>query len=384
MSRNYRGRRAGRTQGVSPISILIAALVLILTVLLVLITLKKKPATKPVEDPKPVENVDKQEPTDQPVEPTTTPIARIEVFGDTQQYNSVYRVGNTGFEMFTYSDEVAKKYATCVNKVADAVQGTARVFDLCPPLSSGICLPDDLYGLNVFSDQKEAEKNILSYMDENVIPVPLNETLMQHRTEYIAFRTDHHWTGLGAYYAYTQFCEAAGFTAHEISEYKTVDFDGFLGSFYNDIQREGGNSDPLGATPDVVTAYYPVSPVVTMTVTEKTGNVIDFDSPIYDESSAPAAYKYGAFIYGDNAFTEITNESLTDGSSCVVIKDSFGNAFVPFLADHYQTVYVVDYRHWDGSLVEFIKSNGVDDVIFCNNLSSIRDNTKMGQLYGIL
>ena len=121
-----------------------------------------------------------------------------------------------------------------------------------------------------------------------------------------------------------------------------------------------------------------------MSVTEKSGNVINYDSVIYDETEAPASLKYGAFISGDNPYTVMTNESMTDGSSCVVIKESFGNAFVPFLPDHYQTVYVIDYRYWTGSLTEFVKTNGVDDVIFCNNLSALRNNSLMGQLYGIL
>ena len=380
MSSHYNGKRASvgrsRRRGVNPISVLIAVLVLILAVILVVFTLKKgtgddlnEPA--PIEDPvEPDEN--------EPDEPD--PIARIEIFGDTQQYSSVYRVGDTGYEMYTYSDEVAKKYATCVNKVADSLTGTARVFALCPPLSSGITLPDDLYSLAVFSDQKEAEKNILSYLDENVIGVPLNETLMQHRTEYVFYRTDHHWSSLGAYYAYTRFCDAAGFTAYDIGAYKTADFSGFLGSFYND----SGKSDKLSANPDTVTAYYPVSPVVTMSVTEKSGNVINYDSVIYDETDAPASFKYGAFISGDNPYTVIHNESITDGSSCVVVKESFGNAFVPFLPDHYQTVYVIDYRYWSGSLTEFVRTNGVKDVLFCNNLSALRNNSLMGDLYRIL
>ncbi len=380
MSSRYNGRRAkgGRSRGTSPAAFLAAVLVLLLAVVLVLITLKKGPDPKP-DDSLPIEDTDKPD-VIEPDDTTPAPVARIEVFGDLQQYSSVYRVGDTGYEMYTYSDDTAKKYAACVNQVADSLQGTARVFALCPPLSSGITLPDDLYGMNVFSDQQAAEQSILDYLDENVIGVPLNETMMQHRTEYIFYRTDHHWTSLGAYYAYTQFCDAAGLTAHALSEYKTADFPGFLGSFYNDT----GKSEKLGANPDTVTAYYPVSPTVTMSVTEKNGSVMDFASVIYDETEAPSSLKYGAFIYGDNPYTVITNAERTDGSSCVVVKESFGNAFVPFLPDHYQTVYVIDYRYWKGSLTEFVRTNGVKDVLFCNNLSALRNNSLMGDLYRIL
>lgn len=383
MSSRYNGRRAsgGRRRGTSPIGVLFAVLVLLVAGLLVFLTLKKGGGDTGTPDvaPPPVDEVTEPDIVE-PDEPTPPPIDRIEVFGDTQQYSSVFRVGDTGYEMYTYSNDTAKKYAACVNQVADNLQGTARVFALCPPLSSGLTLPDDLYGMTVFSDQQAAEKSILGYLDENVTGVALYDLLMQHRTEYICYRTDHHWTSLGAYYAYTQFCQAADLPAHELSEYRTVDFTGFLGTFYNDT----GKSEQLGSNPDTVTAYYPVSPVVTMSVTEKSGNVIDFDSVIFDESQNGAAFKYGAFIYGDNPFTVITNESRTDGSSCVVVKDSFGNALVPFLTDHYQTVYVIDFRSWTGSLTEFVKTNGVQDVVFCHNLSAIRNNSLMGDLYRIL
>jgi len=86
---------------------------------------------------------------------------------------------------------------------------------------------------------------------------------------------------------------------------------------------------------------------------------------------------------GDNPYTVISNPDLSDGSSCVVVKESFGNAFVPFLVDHYQTVYVIDYRYYSGSVVDFAKTNKVTDVIFVNNLSAIRGSYQMGKLAGV-
>ena len=77
---------------------------------------------------------------------------------------------------------------------------------------------------------------------------------------------------------------------------------------------------------------------------------------------------------------KFTNEDLTDGSSCVVVKESFGNAFVPFLVDHYQTVYVIDYRYWDQDLISFVEKKQADDLIFVNNLSMIRSDYLTGRL----
>ena len=112
---------------------------------------------------------------------------------------------------------------------------------------------------------------------------------------------------------------------------------------------------------------------------------IQYDSPvIYDETNAAAGLKYSAFIAGDNPYTEIVNNELTDGSSCIVVKESFGNAFVPFLVDHYQTIYVVDYRYWTGSISELAAEKGVQDVIFVNNLSMIRNKSLVGKLFRLL
>ena len=74
---------------------------------------------------------------------------------------------------------------------------------------------------------------------------------------------------------------------------------------------------------------------------------------------------------------------LSDGSKCIVVKESFGNAFVPFLVDHYQTVYVIDYRYYSGSVSALAKANGVTDVIFANNLSAIRGSYQVGKLAGV-
>ena len=348
---------------------------------LIIIGLKK--------DSQPVDTPDVDEPADivdvatatEPVEQAPV-IPVIDVFGEIQKYNAVYCVGNTGYEMYTYLDDWAQKYAQCVNKVADNLAGTARVFDIVIPLSSGITLPDELYGQDFFSDQEDACRKILGYMNGSVCPVPLYDTLMQHRTEYIYYRTDHHWTGLGAYYAYAQFCNAAGFTANEVADYRTLEMPGFLGTFYNDTN----GSATLGDTPDTVTGYYPLAgDMVTMTVYDGSHSAVVENVPVvFDESSNPASFKYGAYIYGDNAFTVITNTAKSDGSACVLVKESFGNAFAPFLADHYQTVYVIDYRKWSGSITDFVKTNGVQDVVFCNNLSAIRNSSLIGSLFGVL
>ena len=94
--------------------------------------------------------------------------------------------------------------------------------------------------------------------------------------------------------------------------------------------------------------------------------------------------KYSCFAGSDNPLTVFQNKDVTDGSKCIVIKESFGNAMMPFIADHYQTVYEIDYRHWDGNLAEFAKKNGVTEVIFLNNMSMLRNDLLIGMLGEII
>ena len=381
MSR-YHGRRSGGSSRLIPF--IIALLVAIAAIVLVIInvTQDKTPADDVVDDTQqgdvtPDDTLpDEGDDTNLEDEPQHVV---IEVQGDEERYDAVYRVGDTGYEMYTYVESTAKKYADNINAIADAVEGTATVYMLPAPLSSGITLPDALYGKDIFSDQKAAEDGIISFMNDKVVSVPLNKAMMAHRGEYIYFRTDHHWTATGAYYAYAEFCKAAGKTANPLEGYKTQEFPGFLGTFYRDTNE----SSYLGDNPATVVAYHPLSTEATLDYTDKNGQVIRWPI-IYDQSSAPASYKYGTFVGGDQPYTIIKNPALTDGSSCVVVKESFGNAFVPFLVDHYETVHVIDYRYWEGSVSDFVKTNGVDDVLFVNNLSAIRSSVLVGYLHDIL
>ena len=381
MSR-YRGRRSGGSSRLIPF--IIALLVAIAAIVLVIInvTQDKTPADDVVDDTQQgdvtPDDTLPNEGDDTNLEDEPQHVV-IEVQGDEERYDAVYRVGDTGYEMYTYVESTAKKYADNINAIADAVAGTATVYMLPAPLSSGITLPDALYGKDIFSDQKAAEDGIVGFMNDKVVSVPLNKAMMAHRGEYIYFRTDHHWTATGAYYAYAEFCKAAGKTPTPLESYETEEFPGFLGTFYRDTNE----SSHLGDNPDTVVAYHPLSTEATLDYTDKNGQVIRWPI-IYDQSSAPASYKYGTFVGGDQPYTIIKNPALTDGSSCVVVKESFGNAFVPFLVDHYETVHVIDYRYWEGSVSDFVKTNGVDDVLFVNNLSAIRSSVLVGYLHDIL
>ena len=93
---------------------------------------------------------------------------------------------------------------------------------------------------------------------------------------------------------------------------------------------------------------------------------------------------YSCFIAGDKPLVQINNPELNDGSSCVVVKESYGNSFVPFLVDHYQTVYVIDFRYTQNNVMDFVKEHNIQDLIIMNNISIIASEDVSKTIAGLL
>ena len=220
---------------------------------------------------------------------------------------------------------------------------------------------------------------IYSGLDDSVTAVDAHSQLMAHRDEYIYYRTDHHWTARGAYYAYVAFCQAKGITPTPLEEYERVEFEGFLGTFY----AQSNQNKTLKDNPDYVEAFVPKGTNLLSAVTQSGGET-EYAVVYKGASKYSAANKYLCFIGGDNPVSEIHNEKINNGSSIVVIKESYGNAFVPFLVDSYEHVYIIDYRYFDGSLVDFVSENKIDDVLFLNYISTTSTESKIGQIEGII
>lgn len=342
------------------------------------------PNTAPITEAPGVSDIS-SETTAQPDSSTAAPETEPqgEYDGLVQKFDSILVAGNSGYEYYNFNQAAADAYIAAVNAAGNKLGGRASVYSMIIPTSIDITLDSRVRKKVNVSDQKKAIDYMEGSMNQNVRRVEIFDTMKAHKNEYIYFRTDHHWTGLGAYYAYVHFCEVKGIQALPLSSYTVRSFDNFLGSFYND----SGKDPALGGTPDVVDTYTP--PCNTkMTVTERSGN--SFVTPmIYNATTNKPAYKYSAFIYGDNPFTVIENTDMTGGDALILVKESFGNAIAPLLTYHYKYVYVVDYRYYTGtlnSLVDTAKnaSGGNVDVLYCNNISMTRASGQVTKLAGVL
>ena len=332
-------------------------------------------------------------PTEAPTEAPTEPPKQLNEQGypaiisetmELRRAGAAYITGNTAYERYVYCAEPAQYYASVVSNAARQLEGISDVYAMVIPLAVGIVFPDNLVPVyqekEEYEDQHARMKQIFSMMDDSVIRVDSYENLMRHRDEYLYFRTDWHWNGPGAYYAYETFCRVRGFQPYTMEQRRVSEFDGYLGALY----QQTCDKDPaLVDTPDTVYAYHPYSENAYMYYTDAQGNRRSW-SIISDVSNSSADAKYYTFAASDQPFAEFYNPDVTDGSVAIVVKESFGNVLMPLLVDHYSTVYEIDYRYWEGDLVEFAKEVGADDVLFTNNLSMICSNYLIGLMDRII
>ncbi|SCW32427.1 DHHW protein [Ruminococcaceae bacterium YRB3002] len=290
-----------------------------------------------------------------------------------EQLGALLIVGDTGYEYYNFVQSTADKYITAINRAGQVVGNAANVYVMVIPTSMDITLPSSVRdSITNVSNQKDAINYMYSSIGNNVKKVELYDALKSHRNEYIYFRNDHHWTSLGAWYSYLQFAELRGRGACSLeNDFTSREFTGFRGTFYNDSGKDQRLNNP-----DTVVAY---TPNVTndIKITQKDGTPLNGWRIIYDVSDWRSDSKYNTFIGGDNPWSVITNPTKTDGSACLIIKDSFGNAFTPFLVPDYQYVYVLDYRYYKlisgNHLLDVVAQYNINDVIFCNNISSTRN-----------
>lgn len=271
---------------------------------------------------------------------------------------AIIQIGDTAFNAIGFSDIDSRRYASALNNLAKATadQGIRIISAPAPTSVSVLVEPQYLEQLHC-ADQNEVIGYMHSMLDDSIIAVDVYSALLPHNDEYIYFRTDHHWTALGAYYAYTAICDALGFDAVPLEDCEEWDQGEFEGSLYWKAPY------PSKLKHDTLYCYIPVGDMELRTRTlwgEGTVRPL-----IQDMTNRKISEKYSAFLFSSHYMAQVTNFDLPDGPICLVLKDSFGDCLVPFLAQNYHIVYAIDYREYaDSNIRGFLKTLPVDDVIF--------------------
>ena len=182
----------------------------------------------------------------------------------------------------------------------------------------------------------------------------------------IYYKTDHHWTAYGAYTAYRELGSALGYTPHEKSDYEITAYPDFYGTTYS--------SSGYWLTPsEDIEVWDNKQNNVKVTITDG-GEIIEQDDMFF-YSHLDEDDKYPVYLDGNHPYTVIKNASADSDKKLMVIKDSFAHSLVPFLADHYSEIVMIDLRYYTDPVSEVIKSEKIDEVLVLYSIDNLATDT---------
>lgn len=266
-------------------------------------------------------------------------------------------MGNRAMENYYGKEEKLKAYAGRLNEMAAGWASELNFYSMVVPTAIELYAPEQYH--SGYSSQQTCIGIIQSELSSKIKSVKALEKLLEHRDKYIYFRTDHHWTGLGAYYGYVAFCEASGWTPVPLDSMEHYDIEGtFLGALYRTTKHP-----ILESNPDTTEGWRPIVEY-TATAWDK-GDLASSYKVKLNNTKSKGGNSYLNFSGGDRALLKITTSNQS-GRKILVVKDSFGNALVPYLVNHYDEIYVVDPRYYVNSLKKLTRENKITDLLVAN------------------
>lgn len=243
-------------------------------------------------------------------------------------------------------------YVSSLNKLRDSLDDSVRIYSMPAPLACEFYTPSNFS--DVYFSQAECFADIAKRLDKGITTVDICSVLKKHTEEHIYSRTDHHWQPLGAYYAARTLAKAAGVPFDDISKYKKVTDEGYIGSLGAMYEDERLKNDP-----EKFTYYEPQGKISTYYYDQQ------FEY-IYEGSllvPVDISNSYIRFISGDSYAVKVKT-GIKNGRKLLVIKDSFGNAEIPFYTSSFEEIYVADMRYFERNIVNFVNDMGITDVLF--------------------
>jgi hypothetical protein len=263
--------------------------------------------------------------------------------------NSFLIAGGRIMHMAEVSPDNIARYAAVLNRLQDALPGR-RVISAVIPTAFPLYAPEAY--MQDSRDQRRAIGDLNdALLDPRIVTADAFAALYAHKDEYLYFRTDHHWTALGAYYAYLSFAEAAGFAPIGIENYIEHAIHGFLGSY-----GRGTQNRTVRDHPDTLYYYELV-------------NGITFSRSMFVIPQDLSRLSYRVFLGGDHAMLDFTS-SNQNGRTLVMVKDSFANALIPWVAPHYERIIIIDPRQYGGSVTRLLGNFEHADLLFMNYVAA--------------
>ena len=186
--------------------------------------------------------------------------------------------------------------------------------------------------------------------------VDISGALTSHKDEPIFYRTDHHWTSLGAYYGYTVLLSAMGETPAPLGTAETVSKD-FYGTLYS-------TSGVHWLEPDTIERY----------VSGENVTVENFEKGethgLYVDSFLGEKDKYASFMGGNAPLYIVRNPDAAADRKLLVVRDSYSDSLAPFLSQYFSEIHLLDLRYYRTSVAQYAQENGMDQIFVCYSVEN--------------
>ncbi len=289
------------------------------------------------------------------------------------QKSSLLVSRNTVMEVFIKNPSAEKKYVQMLNTLADEFKDK-KIYSMLVPTQLTFCEP--VYA-NIQDSQKETIDYIYTHSDERINKVDAYDMLKENKDKYLYFRTDHHWTVMGAYYGYCAFLKSAsGDGNYEIKtekkddpfrleEFENIVPDGLekhtVNDFYGSLYAQ---ADTPSLSPDTV-EWYDTDPNGKVTIKHygfEDGKPISYDGKLFDTDKK----NYSVFLSGDHQLSVIDNANVRNGKTILIIKDSYTNAFVSWLTNNYERIILLDPRAYRGGIKDVVEKYNPQEIMVMN------------------
>ncbi len=281
--------------------------------------------------------------------------------------SSLIRIGSSAYWLPAYNESANARFVSAIRSAAEILDGKAGFYVMTVPNNISVLYSRADRDFMGVAPEEDLLEKLAEASGGKVKTVDVFGALSAHCGEYICFRSDHHWTSLGAYYAYAAWCEAAGKEAAPLDSFTEGHWDGYLGTAYDSTKSKAMREDP-----DTVYYYTPPGDVH-LYITDSRSDPVGPEYPLFrDMTNAPKGSLFLTFLNGDHALCTLVNNSIEDDSSILIYKNSMGNQLAYFFTRHYHTVYVLDSRKYGGgSITESLRLYDPDDVVYCFNTNYV-------------
>lgn len=281
--------------------------------------------------------------------------------------------GNTYSNNYYFSKDgyiIEKPYSTGgLVKNLSVINRFAASFDevmIMPVPSVGEMMSSKLPDIHFEYKDAEVFDYIYDNKADNIRVIDVRESFENcvNDGEQIYYKTDHHWTSLGAYVAYGYYCEQMGLDYTPIDEYIVTEYPGFYGSTYSGSGYFLNSSDTVELWESENSKYS-----TKVTITEG-GKATEYDSPFFTDKLKEKDM-YTVYLDGIQPTVVIENENAKTDKTLLIVKDSFAQCAAPFFSETYQKVIMVDLRGNKASVSDLAKAEGVDDVLILYGVSAL-------------